>query len=114
MDKTLVNIGGDMKLEKVLPCIVCGAQLEFVWKHVEEVEFENQPGDGLAFQSYGHYGCTVFDPIDADGKTCQYLEINVCDNCLRKAAALGQVAIGDCMKDRSLEIWVPPRKEDES
>lgn len=59
---------------EALPCIVCGATLENVWP-----ESDNQPSDGTAFSSYGHYGSTFFDPIDG-----QQIEINVCDPCLVK------------------------------
>jgi hypothetical protein len=44
-------------------------------------DVENQPAEGTAFQSQGHYGSTVFDPMDGS-----YIEINVCDDCLRKHA----------------------------
>lgn len=56
-----------------LPCIVCGSELDNVGIETEV----NQPYAGTAFTSYGHYGSTVFDPMDRS-----HLEINVCDNCL--------------------------------
>ena len=34
---------------------------------------------GLMFQTYGHYGTTVFDPM-----TGEYLEIVVCDECIKQ------------------------------
>jgi hypothetical protein len=48
-----------------------------------EDEDISQPYDGLAFQSQGHYGSTVFDPMDGT-----YLEINICDECLLRASEL--------------------------
>lgn len=57
-----------------LPCIVCGAVLKNVWS-----DWDNQPEDGTAFRTHGHYGSTFFDPLDG-----QQIEINVCDACLRK------------------------------
>lgn len=45
-----------------------------------------QPDDGICFYSKGHYGSTVFDPMDGS-----YLEICVCDECLTKAASEGLV-----------------------
>lgn len=37
------------------------------------------PMSGLHFQSYGHYGSTVFDPMDGSS-----LDIAICDECLKK------------------------------
>jgi hypothetical protein len=57
---------------KSLPCIVCNKTLENVgWVD------ENQPYDGTAFQTNGHYGSTFWD------EPWQKIEINVCDDCLR-------------------------------
>lgn len=64
-------------------CIVCKKSLENVFDQ------DNQPNDGLAFQSSGHYGSTVFDPMDGT-----HLEINVCDPCLKQAGEDGNVMIG--------------------
>lgn len=36
-----------------------------------------QPNDGLCFTAYGHYGSTLFDPLDGS-----YMQIVVCDECL--------------------------------
>lgn len=54
-----------------LPCIVCD-------KGFENVEFanENQPYNGTAFQTNGHYGSTFWD------EPWKKIEINVCDDCL--------------------------------
>lgn len=62
--------------KNALPCIACGNPLRNVFDDVE-----NQPSDGVAFQSHGHYGSTVWDPMDG-----QYIEINICDACLRAHA----------------------------
>lgn len=61
---------------EAVPCIVCGNRL----KNVSE-DSENQPYAGTAFTSHGHYGSTAFDPMDG-----HFLEINVCDVCLVRAA----------------------------
>lgn len=60
-----------------LRCIRCDKQLV----NVESDGVQNQPNEGLAFSSDGHYGSTAFDPMDLSE-----LEINVCDDCLRKLA----------------------------
>lgn len=41
----------------------------------------NQPYAGTAFTSSGHYGSTIFDPMNAS-----LIEINICDPCLCHAA----------------------------
>lgn len=55
-----------------LPCIACGRELQNVTG-----DSENQPYNGTAFESHGHYGSTIFDPMDG-----HFLEINICDACL--------------------------------
>ena len=69
-------------MSQALPCIRCGKELKNVFE-----DAENQPSDGTAFITYGHYGSTVFDPMDSS--SC--LELNVCDECLRELGQLGHV-----------------------
>ena len=58
-------------------CIVCNAEVEN-WDGVyPDNESQIHPIGGTVFRTYGHYGSTVFDPMDAS-----YLEIVVCDTCL--------------------------------
>lgn len=66
-----------------LPCIVCGKQLRDAMggKDTLEPPERNQPYNGTAFMTSGHYGSTVFD--EPFGQT---IEINVCDVCLLDAA----------------------------
>ena len=56
----------------------------------------NQPYGGLAFQSEGHYGSTVFDPMDGT-----YLEVNICDECLLRASEL-------CVSHNKLQVQTSP------
>lgn len=58
--------------ETPIPCFVCG-------KPLEEVADEgvNQPHEATVFITNGHYGSTVFDPMDGT-----WLELNICDPCL--------------------------------
>jgi len=51
----------------------------------------NQPYAGTTFISYGHYGSTVFDPMN--GTT--FLELNICDECLTALAAKKLVLEGE-------------------
>jgi hypothetical protein len=67
-----------------LPCIACGKQLPNVFD-----DAENQPENGLAFITHGHYGSGAFDPMDGE-----YIEITVCDDCVRRAASEGKVLAG--------------------
>lgn len=71
-----------------LPCIICDKDLQSVIPTVDKtaptkdvLEYQtNQPYAATTFETYGHYGSTVFDPMNSD---C-YLEINICDECLKK------------------------------
>jgi hypothetical protein len=65
-----------------LPCIVCGCKLENFGSD------ENQPLRGVEFVARGHYGSTVFDPIDGSR-----IIVNICDKCLAAAMALKKVQI---------------------
>lgn len=78
-------------------CIICGRTLE----NVGNADM-NQPSGGTAFTSQGHYGSTVFDPMDGT-----FLEINICDDDLRAAAKKGQVLFG--RPDRP--VHTPPHYE---
>lgn len=52
-------------------CIICGTE-------VDNLSPDGyQPGDGLAFQTFGHYGSAKFDPMDGS-----ILAITICDSCL--------------------------------
>lgn len=69
---------------EALPCIACGNELNNAFH-----DMTNQPSDGTAFESSGHYGSTAFDPMDGS-----YIEINVCDRCLVAAREKGRVLRG--------------------
>ena len=55
-------------------CIKCGAKMD----NIAELGF--QPNGGTAFSTCGHYGSTVYDPMDGSA-----IEIVVCDECLGAA-----------------------------
>lgn len=67
-------------MSKWLCCIVCRGTMQNI------DEDGNQPSGGVAFSTSGHYGSTVFDPMDGT-----VIEINVCDDCLRLAGIEGVV-----------------------
>ena len=55
-----------------IPCFICGQEL----KGFDPISV-NHPISGIEFTSYGHFGTTVFDPMDGTE-----LAINFCDPCL--------------------------------
>jgi hypothetical protein len=65
-----------------LPCIVCRKKLETAIRSDDVV---NQPSEATVFTAKGQYGSTVFDPMDPD----LFLEVNICDECLRGASEDG-------------------------
>jgi hypothetical protein len=67
-----------------IPCIVCGVALDNL------DEDGNQPSLGVEFTTYGHYGSTVFDPMDGTA-----VAVNVCDDCLTHAKNEGRVLFVD-------------------
>lgn len=71
--------------EYALPCIVCGTELEALFA---EHGIDNQPNHGVCFTSQGHYGSTIFDPMDGS-----MVEVNVCDTCMDHAAKMERVYV---------------------
>lgn len=76
-------------MTKALSCVRCDRDL-----YNAAPSAQNQPGEGLAFTTRGHYGSTVFDPMDGS-----MLELNVCDSCLRTVAAVKQVLLHPARAD---------------
>lgn len=63
-------------------CIVCDMKVAN-WDGVyPDDEPQVHPIGGTVFRTYGHYGSSVFDPMDAS-----YLEVVVCDGCLKSRLA---------------------------
>jgi hypothetical protein len=58
--------------DQVWPCIACGKILEAVIE-------PPHPAGGVRFTSRGNYGSTVFDAPEGGD---EFIEINVCDDCL--------------------------------
>ena len=58
-------------------CIVCNTEVDNWDIAYPEDKIQVHPIGGTVFRTYGNYGSTVFDPMDAS-----YLEIVVCDACL--------------------------------
>lgn len=76
------------------PCAICGKELE----NVDE-DSTNQPhkasmfSGGGDFATHGHYGDTMFDPMNGE-----YLIVHICEECLPKLAAQGRVLIARNVK----------------
>ena len=62
-----------------LPCIKCGKQLSPAFG--DAYQDGNQPFGATVFVAHGQYGSTVFDPMNNN-----YLEVNICDDCLVRAS----------------------------
>lgn len=62
---------------KIPNCICCNKELENISPVPKNEDF-NQPYGATTFMTHGHYGSTVFDPMNPS----VWLEINVCDECL--------------------------------
>lgn len=86
-----------------LECVVCDKPLKDA-----SGGLHFQPMGGTAFQSYGHYGSTVFDPMDGS-----FIELAICDQCLVKAGGKGQVSAG-AQANRIVRVkrktWSPPKR----
>lgn len=60
-------------------CIICKCEVDNWDEAYPENEAQVHPIGGTAFRTYGHYGSSVFDPMDAS-----YLEVVLCDPCLKE------------------------------
>ena len=60
-------------------CIICKREVDNWDEAYPENEAQVHPIGGTAFRTYGHYGSSVFDPMDAS-----YLDVVFCDPCLKE------------------------------
>lgn len=89
-------------MKTLAACILCGRELD------DESAGNNQPDGGLAFQCWGHWPSAIFDEGGRNG----WLEINVCEPCMRTAAERGRVLNGDRPDKRArakYKKWQWPR-----
>ena len=83
------------------PCTLCGGVLE------DESGGNNQPVLGLALECRGHWPSTIFDAEPG------WLEINICEPCLRTATERKRVLHGDRPSRRArttYRLWQWPRR----
>lgn len=69
-----------MKMHDTIKCFCCDKELENMQYDMGKDKTKHvyvHPMDGLHFQSRGHYGSTVFDPMDGSS-----LDIAICDECV--------------------------------
>lgn len=85
-----------------LPCFICDKVLPNISDTVI-----NQPSGGTAFITYGHYGSTVFDPMNNT-----FLEITICDDCYHEKATKFKVLRGREYKKQSYEAFYEISDED--
>lgn len=71
-----------MKTDDKINCIVCTKELDnWVYEsHDGKHKIEVHPMSGLHFQTRGHYGSTIFDPVGTD----ETLDVAICDVCIMK------------------------------
>lgn len=69
-----------MKMDEKIPCIVCGTELvNWAYESSDGTHMiEVHPMEGLHFQTRGHYGSTIFDPVMGDER----LDVAICDTCI--------------------------------
>ena len=94
-----------ISIMKPMSCIACRKELKSVWPEGDEYTASfNQPYAATTFISYGHYGSTLFDPMDGT-----YIELNICDECLEKAAVDGLVLTGGVSRGSypPMQRWNP-------
>ncbi len=60
-------------MAKKIFCIKCDKKVD----NLAKKKYDIHPCGGTQFRSYGHYGSTVFDPMDGS-----YIVICICDTCL--------------------------------
>lgn len=80
-------------------CISCSVELEPAFSDMPD----RQPSGGLTFKGHGAYGSTVFDPWDST-----YLEIHLCDQCLKHFAKRGLISLVKPVFAREPEPTVEP------
>jgi hypothetical protein len=71
-----------------LNCVRCNRAVE----SMDDSDI-NSPSGALPFTTEGHSGSTIFDPLNG----C-YIEINICDECIRELGEMGQVLMGQGRK----------------
>lgn len=70
-----------MKVSNKIECISCGKELDNLsYEMLNGAVIEVHPMRGLHFQTRGHFGSSIFDPMGAD----ETLDVAICDLCVMK------------------------------
>lgn len=69
-------------MERPMICACCFKDLECV-----EEDLPYQPYDANIFNSHGHYGSTLYDPVNIR----EVLSLSICSACMLKAAEHGAI-----------------------
>lgn len=85
-----------MALDKcIIGCFICDKELE------NFAESDNHPLNGTEFITHGHYGSSVFDPMDGTS-----LAINICDKCLKAGIKKGRAITYREQHTRTIRIEI--------
>lgn len=68
--------------DESINCLCCQKKMS----NMQELRNGVQPSGGLAFHTSGHFGSTLFDPMDGSS-----IHIAICDPCVEKAIGRGDV-----------------------
>lgn len=84
----------------MIPCIVCDKVPEGAGAHEDKGAPYEQPYGATIFVSHGQYGSTVFDPM---GTRDLFLQVNICDDCLKVKAAEQKILLVE--KHQRVSTW---------
>lgn len=106
-----------MKTDSTVVCFCCDKQMNN-WEYDTPqrnggmVYVRVHPMGGLHFETYGHYGSRVFDPMDGRGTK---LDIAICDECLirgvQKVYGTGFPDVHEIALDENEEYRVAMQKD---
>lgn len=68
--------------DESINCLCCQKKMS----NMQELRNGVQPSGGLAFHTSGHFGSTLFDPMDGSS-----IHIAICDPCVEKAIGRGDI-----------------------
>lgn len=73
-----------VQTDATIDCFCCGKQMgNWIYdsprRDGTKTRVTVHPMGGLHFQTYGHYGSRIFDPMDGKGTT---LDVAICDECI--------------------------------
>lgn len=68
-----------MKEYDKIACFCCDKLLDNMHYKMKDRYVYVHPMGGLHFQTYGHFGSAMFDPMDGSS-----LDIAICDDCVKK------------------------------